>query len=98
MNTKPYAKNQLYKGACVFDESGEITLPEDSHWIVRSMDEPRTFASSPVKEATIALVLEDVNNHFWPVITFLTKKDATELSVELALFAMKEGVDENSSS
>lgn len=80
---RPYRKHNIYTSVYKVDEHGRVFPSEDSQWIVLSYEgatETMGFFSNKRGGEVIALVLNDPSKKFWPVISFLTKKEAVELA------------------
>ena len=101
----PYQKHQIFWGAYKSEREDFVSLP-DAQWIIRrhiGMDEEGGhFSHDPsdlgLEQSNITLILEDEKNSFWPVMSFLTPEEATELARQLLQFAAKgESEGENSS-
>jgi len=91
---KPYSKHNLYTKAYDADEHGRVTVPNNAKWrafVYVGYTEHGNFIDSGSGEV-IALVLNDDENRFWPVISFLTRDEAIELAVELLRRALGEDV------
>ena len=80
---KPYNKHNLYVEKYRVNEDGIVLgIPNNAHWIaltyVGYRDEYGIFRRWIGDIVT--LILEDNDNNFWPVISFLTNREARELA------------------
>ena len=82
-----YSKHQFYRGKYRFDD-GVIKLPESCKWVTRGFvgyeGSAGIFLTEPVVgKEKVALILDDSENSFWPVMSFLTRWEAERLASEL---------------
>jgi len=83
---KPYKKHNLYTAKYKIDENGCVVgIPSNASWIVTVFEGYSngvghfTFSKGEI----IALILNDEENQFFPVISFLTKEEAKKLAYDL---------------
>lgn len=86
-----YQKHQLYLDKYEVSSGGVVNLPDDCNWIVMRYLDWGHFTNATSGELGhphgICLILNATRTEtegFWPVMSFLTKKEARELSKELA--------------
>ena len=86
MDTKPYQKNQLYRGNYPMSKYGEIKLPDNCRWEVGKYTGNRNWFNE-ADDGIITLLLEEdydgSGNGFWSVISFITKDEARALVKQL---------------
>ena len=89
MNYKPYRKHQIYCGIYDVPENGRVQLEDGCQWVIRKYLGLREgygegeFDDCLEAEGEIALLLDDGDNGFWPVISFLSKEEAISLADDL---------------
>ena len=88
---KPYGKHNIYVKTYELDEHKSVSI-SDAKWIVCSYegykDGVGIFNPHPDGKADIvALILNDEEKQFFPVISFLTREEALKLSIDLLKFA-----------
>lgn len=80
-----YSKHNLYWGQYKPD-NGSVGL-DKCNWVVLryvgSDEEHGHFTNNPEDKGDICLVLNDEENQFWPVMSFLSKDEAKKLAQEL---------------
>jgi len=80
---KPYNKHNVYTKKYAIDEYGRVLgIPATARWTVLKYVGSKGNAGFFKKdgEGVVALILNDVKNQFWTVISFLTDKEAVELA------------------
>jgi len=91
MSHEPYAKHGLFTG--IYQARGKVfDLPDKASWQVlkyvgHQAPSSGVFSNDMNERGEIALVLNDEENNFWPIISFLTQEEARALSTALLLAA-----------
>jgi len=88
--TKPYGKYNIFTAKYEVDENGVVKgISPKAKWMAMAFegyaDSEGRFTRVP-KGDIIVLVLDDEDNEFWPVISFLTREEAKRLAEELLRF------------
>ena len=78
-----YKKHNVFLGNYVVKD--KKIVPEGSYIVMKQLDGGSVFSRDLEEEGSIVLILEDKN--FWPIMSFLTAKEALELSDRLRLAA-----------
>ena len=81
-----YVKHQLFLNGYEITEGRTLNLPGNCRWLVMKHLEEGKFAPGEGEEGEICLILSErrtPTSGFWPVMSFLTEKEAVHLADEL---------------
>lgn len=76
-----YQKNNIFTGAYTIDKS-KAFYPK-ARWVVRKRIGDSFFTADMSEEGSIVLILEDQENDFWSVMSFLNQDDIDNLIDQL---------------
>jgi len=83
-----YDKHNLYWGA--YKPQKDFVGIKKADWIVERFlgedDAGGNFSNNPNDKGTICLILEDKENSFWPVMSFLSNEEIRKLIKDLTEF------------
>jgi hypothetical protein len=84
---KPYEKHNLYTRVYRLDEFGRVVgIPRDAKWMAMAFEGYSNglgHFNPEGKGDIVVLILNDEQNSFFPVISFLTKDEARQLAHDL---------------
>jgi len=82
---KPYSKHNIFTKIYEIDRHGVVKIPKSAKWIVLNYigykDGKGIFKEDG--KGIVALILNDEENQFLPVISFLTREEVVELALQL---------------
>jgi len=87
---KPYNKHNIYTKIYDIDKDGVVKIPNTAKWLVASFEGMKDgcgLFNPTVSGDIITLILNDEENNFFAVMSFLTKEEAVDLAYELLLHA-----------
>ena len=87
---KPYNKHNIYTKIYDIDKDGIVKIPNTAKWLVASFEGMKDgcgLFNPTVGGDIIALILNDEENNFFAVMSFLTKEEAVDLAYKLLLHA-----------
>ena len=78
-----YKKHNVFLGNYIIKD--KKMSPDGGYVVMKQLDGGSVFSRDLEEEGSIVLILED--NNFWPIMSFLTAKEALELADRLKLAA-----------
>jgi len=87
---KPYNKHNIYTKIYDIDKDGVVKIPNTAKWLVASFEGMKDgcgLFNPTVGGDIITLILDDEENNFFAVMSFLTKEEAVDLAYKLLLHA-----------
>jgi len=87
---KPYNKHNIYTKIYDIDKDGVVKIPNTAKWLVASfegMKDGYGLFNPTVGGDIITLILNDEENNFFAVMSFLTTEEAVDVALKLLLHA-----------